>query len=288
MSPTLVRHQLPHSGSMRCDDLPVPAGSRARTRDWAEIQERMLVPLYEAAYDRLGIGPATRLLGLGCGSGLALLLAAARGAQVSGVDADESRLELARERLTPDGMPEHTRLVSGGLEDAVPEGAAFNVVTAFHPVGCVTTVEGLTASLTAAAGLAERGSAVVLGGWGPVERCATAGVLRVARRLTDAPDDCGVGGAGWWPSSRDDLEELAERAGLRPDGSGRVACPFGYADLASAVRGLLSTGLFDTALEASEQRQVEKELAEALHPHQRADGTVWMPNVFRYLIARTR
>ncbi|MEU8996568.1 methyltransferase domain-containing protein [Streptomyces caniferus] len=288
MSPTLVRHQLPHSGSMRCDDPPVPAGSRARTRDWAEIQERMLVPLYEAAYDRLGIGPATRLLGLGCGSGLALLLAAARGAQVSGVDADESRLELARERLTPDGMPEHTRLVSGGLEDAVPEGAAFNVVTAFHPVGCVTTVEGLTASLTAAAGLAERGSAVVLGGWGPVERCATAGVLRVARRLTDAPDDCGVGGAGWWPSSRDDLEELAERAGLRPDGSGRVACPFGYADLASAVRGLLSTGLFDTALEASEQRQVEKELAEALHPHQRADGTVWMPNVFRYLIARTR
>ncbi|GAA2331742.1 hypothetical protein GCM10010416_58510 [Streptomyces caniferus] len=273
---------------MRCDDPPVPAGSRARTRDWAEIQERMLVPLYEAAYDRLGIGPATRLLGLGCGSGLALLLAAARGAQVSGVDADESRLELARERLTPDGMPEHTRLVSGGLEDAVPEGAAFNVVTAFHPVGCVTTVEGLTASLTAAAGLAERGSAVVLGGWGPVERCATAGVLRIARRLTDAPDDCGVGGAGWWPSSRDDLEELAERAGLRPDGSGRVACPFGYADLASAVRGLLSTGLFDTALEASEQRQVEKELAEALHPHQRADGTVWMPNVFRYLIARTR
>ncbi|WP_260635574.1 methyltransferase domain-containing protein [Streptomyces angustmyceticus] len=285
MSPTLVRHQLPHSGSMRCDDPPAWAGARARTRDWAEIQERMLVPLYEAAYDRLGIGPGTRLLGLGCGSGLALLLAAARGAQVSGVDADESRLELARERLTPDGMPEHTRLVSGGLEDAVPEGAAFNVVTAFHPVGCVSTVEGLTASLNAAAGLAERGSAVVLGGWGPVERCATAGVLRVARRLTDPP---GGHGAGWWPSSRDDLEELAERAGLRPDGSGRVACPFGYADPASAVRGLLSTGLFDPALEAAEQREVEKELAEALHPHQRADGTVWMPNVFRYLIARTR
>ncbi|MEJ8653080.1 methyltransferase domain-containing protein [Streptomyces sp. MS1.AVA.3] len=277
MSPTLVRHQLPHSGSMRCDDPPVPARSRARTRDWAEIQERMLVPLYEAAYDRLGIGPGTRLLGLGCGSGLALLLAAARGAQVSGVDADESRLELARERLTPDGMPEHTRLVSGGLEDAAPGGAPFNVVTAFHPVGCVSTVEGLTASLTAAAGLSERGSAVVLGGWGPVERCATVGVLRVAQ-----------GPAGWRPSGRDDLEELAERAGLRPDGSGRVACPFGYADVASAVRGLLSTGLFDVALEAAEQRQVEKELAEALHPHQRADGTVWMPNVFRYLIARTR
>ncbi|MFG2288788.1 methyltransferase domain-containing protein [Streptomyces sp. NPDC048595] len=284
MSPTLVRHQLPNSGSMHCDDPPAPAGAPARTRDWAEIQERMLVPLYEAAYDRLGVGPGTRLLGLGCGSGLALLLAAGRGAQVSGVDADESRLELARERLTADGTPEHTRVVSGGLEAAASGTAAFNVITAFHPVGCVSSVEGLTASLTAAAGLAERGSAVVLGGWGPVERCATAGVLRVAQRLADPLRTAG----GWRPSGRDDLEELADRAGLRPDGSGRVACPFGYADMSSAVRGLLSTGLFDAALEVTEQRQVEKELAEALHPYQREDGAVWMPNVFRYLIARTR
>ncbi|MGW1375607.1 methyltransferase domain-containing protein [Streptomyces sp. NPDC002446] len=284
MSPTLVRHQLPNSAAMDCDGPPTPAASHSRTRDWAEIQERMLVPLYEAAYDRLGVGPGTRLLGLGCGSGLALLLAAGRGAQVCGVDADESRLELARERLTPDGMPEHTRVVSGGLEAAACGGGAFNVVTAFHPVGCGSSVEGLTASLSAAAGLAERGSAVVLGGWGPVERCATAGVLRVAQRLADPLRTAG----GWRPSGRDDLEELADRAGLRPDGSGRVTCPFGYADMASAVRGLLSTGLFDAALEVAEQRQVEKELAEALHPYQREDGTVWMANVFRYLIARTR
>jgi hypothetical protein len=37
---------------------------------------------------------------------------------------------------------------------------------------------------------------------------------------------------------------------------------------------------------ATDQAQVDKELTEALHPHQRRDGTVWMPNVFRYLIAR--
>ncbi|SCD37283.1 hypothetical protein GA0115252_103737, partial [Streptomyces sp. DfronAA-171] len=33
--------------------------------DWAEIQERMLVPLYAAVYERLEIGPGARLLGLG-------------------------------------------------------------------------------------------------------------------------------------------------------------------------------------------------------------------------------
>lgn len=79
------------------------AGDRAR--DWAEIQERMLVPLYEAVYERLEVGPGTRLLGLGCGSGLALLIATARGADVTGVDADQERVALARERLVPDEHP---------------------------------------------------------------------------------------------------------------------------------------------------------------------------------------
>ncbi|MYV57196.1 SAM-dependent methyltransferase, partial [Streptomyces sp. SID3212] len=92
---------------------------------------------------------------------------------------------------------------------------------------------------------------------------------------------------GWRPAYRDDLEEVAARAGLKPDGSGRVSCPFGYADTESAVRGLMSTGVFDGAVGATDRRQVEKEIAEALHPHVRKDGTVWMPNVFRYLIART-
>ncbi|MEU2790729.1 methyltransferase domain-containing protein [Streptomyces sp. NPDC007100] len=291
MTPTLVRHHHRQSGSPGSYGSSAPADFCERARDWAEIQERMLVPLYEAVYDRLDVGPHTRLLGLGCGSGLALLIAAARGAQVCGVDADEERLNLARERLTPDGSRESrgdadraTLLACGGPERAAdPGGPAFNLVTAFHPVGCVSSVEGLTASLVTAAGLAERGSPVVLGGWGPVERCATAGVLRVAQRLADPLRTAG----GWRPSGRDDLEDLADRAGLRPDGSGRVACPFGYGDLPSAVRGLLSTGLFDAALEVTDQAQVEKELGEALHPHQRPDGTVWMANMFRYLIART-
>ncbi len=66
-----------------------------------------------------------------------------------------------------------------------------------------------------------------------------------------------------------------------------MACPFGYADGASAVRGLLSTGAFDEAVRATDPSQVEKEIEEALAPYVRPDGTVWMPNVFRYVLART-
>ena len=124
---------------------------------------------------------------------------------------------------------------------------------------------------------------MVLAGWGPPERCAAARVLRVAARLAEPR---GAAAPRLRLSGRDDLEDLAGAAGLAPDGSGRVACPFGYPDLSSAVRGLLSTGLFDAAVAATEPRQVDKEIAEALHPYRRADGSVRMENVFRYVIAR--
>jgi SAM-dependent methyltransferase len=264
----------------------------ARARDWSEIQERMLVPLYETVYERLEVGPGTRLLGLGCGSGLALVMAASRGATVTGVDhSSPERLTLARERLLPDAWGARARagarLVEGSPADAgAASGAetpAYTLVTAFEPIGCLAgDSEGLGGLVQAAMPLAERGAPVVLAGWGPPERCTTSSVLRVATRLADPLRSAG----SWRPALRDDLEEVAQRAGLRPDGSGRVACPFGYADGDSAVRGLLSTGLFDAAVAATDQAQVDKELSEALHPYVRRDGTVWMPNVFRYLIAR--
>ncbi len=275
MTPTLVRRHRPS-----------PTSPEARARDWAEIQERMLVPLYEAVYERLDAGPGTRLLSLGCGSGLALLMAAARGAHVSGVDQDGRRLALARERLRPE-RTEGTgpRLGLGGPEAVYePGGPPFTLVTAFDPLFCAGSgPRGLTETLARATALAAPGTPVVLAGWGPQERCAASAALRVAARLADpmcAP-------ARWRPSGRDDLENLARDAGLTPDGSGRVSCPYGYADIGSAVRGLLSTGAFDAAERATDAEQVAKELTEALHPYLRRDGTVWMPNVFRYLIART-
>ncbi|WP_031086316.1 MULTISPECIES: SAM-dependent methyltransferase [unclassified Streptomyces] len=299
MTPTLVRQHSTHAGTTPHVDL------RARARDWSEIQERMLVPLYEAVHERLDVGGDTRVLGLGCGSGLALLLAASRGAAVTGVDSRSPELlALARRRLLPGtpgepgaaqapqspatagphargGIP---RIVEGPPEDAAdPTSPPYTLVTAFEPTGCRTgDAEELGALLARATPLAARGAAVVLTGWGPPERCATTSVLRVAARLSDPLR----GPGSWRPALRDDLEEVAQRAGLRPDGSGRVACPFGYADTGSAVRGLLSTGLFDAAVAATGREQVDKELREALHPHQRPDGTVWMPNVFRYLVAR--
>ncbi len=289
----LVQHH-PHPAPAS----PAPSRAPSRARDWAEIQERMLVPLYEAVYEHLEVGTGTRLLGLGCGSGLALLMAATRGAQVTGWTRTTHAwtwpgsgcCRIPGRIPGPGGGPGmrlETALLYGGPDEAAqaadPARPAYNLVTALQPIGCTADdAEGLVPTLRAAARLAERGSAVVLAGWGPPERCATTGVLRVAGRLTERlrPQDA------WRPALRDELEDVAARAGLRPDGSGRVSCPFGYADTDSAVRGLLSTGHFDAAVRACDLATVEKEITEALHPHVRPDGTVWMSNVFRYLVAR--
>ncbi len=274
---------------------------------------------------QVGPGARLLGLGCGAGLAL-VLARARGAAVTGVDEGPRARLALAAERLgcsvaeagrprgpvPPPGAAVPRRDVAAGDAAAAPEDVAtprllhgaptvlrdvdapsFTVVTAFQPAGATAgDYATLTARLRAALPFAARGATVVVAGWGPPERCAASTVLRVATRLADTdaslpfgPGELGAGG-GWRPERRDDLEAVAARAGLRLLGSGRVACPFGYSGTAGAVRGLLSTGLFDAAVEATDAAQVDKEVREALHPFTRQDGTVWMPNVFRYVVAR--
>src|SRR3984957_15153257 len=98
-------------------------------RDWADYNEPMCTPFYEAVLDATGVADGTRLLDVGCGGGFALLLAAGRGATVSGLDATVSLLDIARERVPG------VSLTVGDLEDPLPyPEAAFDVVTSFNSV----------------------------------------------------------------------------------------------------------------------------------------------------------
>src|SRR5512136_2276043 len=70
----------------------------AGARDWADFQEATVRPVFEAVLERTGVGTGTRYLDAGCGAGMAAQIAAARGAEVSGVDASEAMLAIARSR----------------------------------------------------------------------------------------------------------------------------------------------------------------------------------------------
>ncbi|KDN83080.1 hypothetical protein [Kitasatospora cheerisanensis] len=239
-----------------------PAERRGRARDWAEIQERMLVPLYLDVYRRLEVGAATSLLGVGCRSGLSLLLAEGRGAQVAGVEWDEELRELAAARglqVAPGGSITRSA-------HPVPR-AAHSLVTVFEQSPTPALV-AWSAQRTLPGGL------LVVADRGPAERCGSTAVLEVAHR--HAPADVGDAPA---PGG---LESLLSAAGLRPSASGRVACPFAYPGLDSAVRGLLATGLFDGAEQRAGAALVAKELEEALHPFLQPDGSVRMVDEFRW------
>jgi len=56
----------------------------ARAQDWANLQERVCLPHFEAVFERLGMRKGMRLLDVGCGVGGAVQLAARRGQRSAG------------------------------------------------------------------------------------------------------------------------------------------------------------------------------------------------------------
>ena len=90
---------------------------------WADLAEAHNRPLFEAVLDAAGARPGTRLLDVGCGSGLTLVLARERGALPSGVDISPGLLGIARDRLP------HADLREADMESLPFGDAAFDAVT---------------------------------------------------------------------------------------------------------------------------------------------------------------
>jgi ubiquinone/menaquinone biosynthesis C-methylase UbiE len=104
----------------------------ARATDWAYLWEPYARPANQVIFDHLAVADGTRLLDIACGSGFAAHLAAERGAAVSGIDASEGLVTIARAR-TPEGD------FSVGDMFALPfPSASFDAATSFNGIwkGC--------------------------------------------------------------------------------------------------------------------------------------------------------
>jgi SAM-dependent methyltransferase len=245
-------------------------------RIWSQDLEPMLAPLYRATLDALAPLAGRRLLDVGCGSGLVLQLAAAEGAQVSGLDATAALLAVAGTRVPAADLRE------GDLEELPYDDAAFDVVCAFNSIQYADDPVGAVAEM---ARVCRVGGRVALGMWGDPARCETDALFARLRSLAPAAPGAA---APLLLSHEGVVEELFEAAGLEVDGGGEVACPFEFADLDQAWTVHQAGGPMQKAIDLVGAGAVRQLLEDVLETDRKPDGALRQDNVFRYLTATAR
>jgi len=246
----------------------------ARVRDYAEILEQFGRPLYEAVFQAAEVGAGTWLLDVGCGPGLAVQLAAKRGAHVAGLDAAEASLEIARERM-PQGD-----FRAGEMEDLPWDDNTFDVVTGFNAFQYAADVVN---ALREARRVARPGGRVAMAVWGRAEDCETVATVTALSKFLPPPPPGAPGPFALSAPGR--VEGLLQQAGLEPLSSGEVDCSFEFPDLETAVRGNMSAGPTAVAIRQAGAEAVQRAIAESLAPFRTSEGGYRQRNRFRYVIA---
>ena len=247
----------------------------AKARDWAELQEPFFLHVYEAVFDRVGLAGGMRYLDVGCGAGLAAVLAARCGAKISGIDAAADMLAIARERV-PDG---DFRL--GDVEELPFPDRSFDVVTGFNSFQFAGSPE---VALREACRVAKPSGVVVIVTWARPEGMPAALIVYALKPLLP-PVPRGAPG----PFALSDealLRSIAERAGLAPFDAFEIDAPWSYPDHATALRALASPGGAVKAAELAGAAAVDRAHAEAIAPFRASDGSYRVETLFRCLFTR--
>lgn len=247
----------------------------AAAADWAEIQEKTCGPVYGVTFDRVGLTAGAKYLDVGCGAGLAAQMAAERGAVVSGLDAAENLLEIARVRVVEGEF--HV----GELERLPFADDSFDVVTGFNSFQYAAHP---AVALGEAKRVAKPGGRVVVMTWGEPEGMEAASLVTALRPLLPPPPQ---GAPGPFALSNETaLRAFAEAAGLEPVEMFDVESPWMYESLATAMRGLRSSGVAARAMEHSGLPAVDAAHERALAPFRRQDGSYGVEARFRCLVTR--
>ncbi|CAN5407530.1 class I SAM-dependent methyltransferase [soil metagenome] len=248
----------------------------ADAEGWALHSEPHTRPLFEALLNALGVGPDTRILDIGCGTGLALHLAHERGAKVTGIDVSDEMLRIARDRLRG------ADLRAGDLQ-VLPFGTdAFDAVLA---VNALQFAADPVAAMQEAARVCDAGGLVGIGMFGDragveshVVHVAMSELSPPAREADHVPFALGEPGR---------LEEALQAAGLVVAASGEVDCVWRYASQADALRGLIGSAGGTRAVQDAGVERTRATVLGALTPFvDPVTGTIVMHNGMRWVTAR--
>jgi SAM-dependent methyltransferase len=246
----------------------------ARARDWAMNEERQR-PTYEAAIRRVTLSGGERVLEVGCGTGVFLELASARGADVAGLDAAEALLAIARERVPG------AELRQGDMESLPWPDASFDLVAGFNSYFFAAD---MVAALRESARVARPGAPVVIQVWGDPERCALEATKRVIRSYMPAPPPDAPAPPKFHEPGV--LEGIAAEAGLEPKEVFDLSWAYEYEDEETLGCAMLAPMGVGEVVGPEREDVVRRELVDSLAACRRDDGSYSIPNEFRFLIAR--
>jgi SAM-dependent methyltransferase len=240
---------------------------------WAELAEAHNRPLFVALLDATGVGPGTRLLDVGCGSGLTLVLARDRGAALAGVDVTPGLLAIARERL------HGADLYEADMEHLPLADDAFDVVLG---VNAFQFAGDPVHALAEAARVCRVGGIVAASLFAAPERCESTVLHHAMSALS--PPEREVDHTPYLLSAPGNLEAALVTAGLELTSDGEVRCAWRYGSMDDAVRGFLSSAGGARAAAGSGVDAVRAVLRETLVRFEDpATGEIVMHNVFRWV-----
>ena len=247
----------------------------ARAADWSALQEARVAPAYHAAFERAGVAAGTELLDVGCGAGLAAMLAAARGSNVTGIDAAEAMLEIARSRVPA------AEFYVGDIQQLPFADSRFDLVTGFNAFQYAADP---ACALGEARRVTRPGGHVIVMTWGRPEGMEAARLVAALRPLLPPapPDSPGP----FALSDETTLRAFALQGGLHVEAVFDTDAPWEYPDLVTALRALKSSGAAARAIEHSGEAAVDEAHANVLAAFRRHDGSYRINATFRCLLAR--
>ncbi len=242
--------------------------------DWAKLQEPMHAPLWEAMFDSGAVCSGTHFLDAGCGGGGASMMAAERGASVSGIDAAEGLIKFAHERL-PSGD-----FRVGDIESLPYEDEIFDTVFA---ASSVQYSGNRIATLREFGRVCKPTGSIVVGLFGPPEKVKFSSIFKAMR---DAMPEPPKGGGPFELSGDGILEGLFTEAGLRVIGGNEIDCPFKYTDFEMFYRANVSAGPMQGMLQSISEVKLKTILRNAVEQFCLPSGEIIIqPNIFKYIVA---
>ena len=245
-----------------------------RATDWAYLWEPYAQSANRAVFDQLAVADGTRLLDIACGSGFAAHLASERGAAVSGIDAAQGLVTIARAR-TPKGDFRVGDMFALPFPDA-----SFDAATSFNGIW-----KGCEAALLEARRVLAPGGRLGLTFWGSFEHLGLLPYFVKVIELSEASHGAANMEHG---DTQNVIEDMLTATGFERLKRGTVTVVNEWPDTEIAVRALVSAGPSVPAIRAVGLDHFGDALRSVVEPMHVPGVGIRITSEFGWITARTR